>query len=37
MKERERRVWEDHINQLEKFYVEEMVDLFHRQVDSQEK
>lgn len=29
-KERERVVWEDHINQLERFYVEEMVDLFHR-------
>ena len=30
VQERERLVWEDHINQLEKFYVEEMVDLFHR-------
>jgi hypothetical protein len=30
--ERERLVWEDHINQLEQFYVEEMVDLFHRLV-----
>jgi hypothetical protein len=25
-------VWEDHLNQLEEFYVEEMVDLFHRRV-----
>ncbi len=25
-------MWEDHLNQLEEFYVEEMVDLFHRRV-----
>ena len=32
VQEKERLVWEDHLNQLEEFYVEEMVDLFHRRV-----